>query len=226
MPRSPSDRRRRQLARRAVAAALAFAAQGLPAAEFTGVVEIRDYSNLEYNFRDNTMSLRHPLITHGTDTRVEAGLAVRRELAGNQVRFDLSEGVHLEFRGATLDADAAVMQFRGDRLLTVEVTGSRAKFSHQPEGRTRRIDGEADTILFDTTTGIVRLSGSPFLTDGRADLRETELNYDINRGVVTDDRDPGTRGEGIIRFERRADGEDAAEQLVPPPRTPDRETAR
>lgn len=214
------------MARRAVAALLALTARGLVAAEFTGVVEIRDYSNLEYNFRDNTMSLRHPLITHGADTRVLAGLAVRRELPGNQVRFDLSDGVHIEFRGATLDADAAVMQFRGDRLLTVEVTGSRAKFSHQPKGRSRRIDGEADVISFDTATGVVKLSGSPFLTDGRADLREIELNYDINRGVVTDDRSPETRGQGVIRFERRADPEEAAEERVPPPRTPERNTAR
>lgn len=226
MARFPSDRCRRPLARGAVAATLALMAPLLAGAEFTGVLEIRDYTDLEYNYREGTMSLRSPLITHGTDTRVEAGLAVRTELSGNRSRLDLSEGVHIEFRGATLDADSAVMQFRGDRLLSVEVTGSQARFSHQPEGYSRRINGQADVIRFDTTSGNVQLAGNTFFTDGRRDLRETVLNYDINRGVATDDRDPGTRGQGVIRFGGSADPEEAGDDRVPPPRPPDPETAR
>jgi len=224
MARSPSDHGGRTLRRACLLAAplsllAAVAMRTAVAAEFTGVLEIQQYTSLEFNYRDGSMTLENVLITHGNDTRVEAKTAKRTEQPDNVNQLDLGGGVQIDFRDAQLEADSAVMLFRGDELLSVQVKGSQAEFSHQPAGYPRRIDGRADEIRFETASGKVSFSGNTSYTDGRYTISDNVV-YDINQGTVTDDRNPATRGQGSIKF----GGED--QQPVPPPRTPDRSTAQ
>lgn len=186
--------------------------------ELRGDIHIQDGVNFEVNTRDGTWSLDDVLITHGRDTRVTARRVRGTELPGNMDRLDFSDAVHIEFRGGVLDASAAQMMFRGPDLVSVEVRGDQAKFSHQPEGYARRVLGSADVIHFDAVGGIVRLSGSTQFEDGRYKLTSNAVIYNINDGTFRDDSDARTRGQAIIRLDNDA-------QRVPTPRTPDRSTA-
>src|SRR5690606_23423822 len=117
-----------------------------------GTFDIRQYTNMEMNVRDDTLTVEDVVITHGADTRVEAKFARQTSRPGNVKQLDLSGGVKIDFNGATLAADSAVMVFRGDQLLSVRVEGRQAEFSHQPPGF-RRIFGRAGSISMDTATG-------------------------------------------------------------------------
>src|SRR5690606_38582504 len=114
---SPSDHGGRTLRRACLLAAplsllAAVAMRTAVAAEFTGVLEIQQYTSLEFNYRDGSMTLENVLITHGNDTRVEAKTAKRTEQPGNVNQLDLGGGVQIDFRDAQLEADSAVMLFR------------------------------------------------------------------------------------------------------------------
>lgn len=184
------------------------------------MIEIQQYSNLVINVRDDTIQAEDVVLAHGPDTRVEAQLARQTDQADNVKQLDLSGGVHIAFRDTTLDATTASARFRGDQLLSVQVDGSQAQFSHQPEGYSRRVHGTADAIRYDTTSGKVVFSGNTAYTDGCNRLTSSSITYNINDGAATDDGDPATRGRAILCL----DPDKAPE--VPTPRIPGREQAR
>lgn len=223
MPRSPSDRDPRRPRSRAVALAWLLTSLAVPAgiaAQFAGELIIEDWSRLDYNSRDGSMTLEDVLITHGGDTRIEASHAHRVQRPGRVNQLDLSGGVHIRFRDATLDAESAQMMFRGEELVSVEVKGSQAQFSHQPAGYPRRVSGSADAIGFDAGSGRVRFAGNTSYTDGRYSLSSDVVVYDIDDGTVVDDGDAGSRGRAVIPLNIDDD------ERLPAPRTPDRSTAQ
>lgn len=190
------------------------------AAQFSGELTIEEYTNLDYSTRDGRMSLDNVLISHGADTRIEARHALRTERPGRVNYLELSGGVHIKFRDSTLEADTAEVLVRGEDLISVNVKGSQATFSHQLRGYARRIDGRADAITFDPSSGRVSFSGNTSYTDGRQNLTEETLIYNINDGTVRDDGDPRTRGRGVIRLNTSDD------DRVPAPVPPERSTAQ
>lgn len=197
-------------------------------AEVGGVLRIEKHGPAVFNYRDLTLTLEDVEISHGPDTRVTARLARQTRQPGNLSQLDLSGGVHIDFRDSTLDADSAVMMFRGDELLSVKVQGSQAEFSHQPAGYPYRVHGRADSISYDTASGKVVFAGNTDYTDGCARLTDyNSITYDINEGTVTDDGDPDTRGTAIICLDRDAASapDDRNDLRLPAPRIPDRNTA-
>lgn len=225
MQPSPSDRGARGLhGLAAVAALLLLAAWPRPAsvAEFSGELRIREYESAVFDYRNRSLTLEQVLITHGDDIRVTAKHAVQTREQGNINRLQLSGGVYIEFRDARLEANSAVMLFRGEEFTSVQVTGSQAQFSHQPEGFPRRVQGQANAISYEPATGLVEFSGDVSYTDGCNRLEDRNLiRYDLNAGVATDDGDPATRGSITICLDR--DDEDLR---LPTPRQPQRDTAQ
>jgi len=189
-------------------------------AEMTGELQIREYKNAVFDYRTRSVALEDVLITHNDDVSVRAARALQTVLAGNVNQLELSGGVHIDFREATLEADSAVMLFRGDRFLSVKVEGSQAQFSHQPADYPHRIHGRADSIRYETASGQVVFSGNTSYTDGCNRLEaSSQITYDINSGIVRDDGDPATRGKTVICLDRD-------DERVPTPRPPDRSTAQ
>ena len=136
--------------------------------------------------------------------------------------------MHIDFRDSTLEAESAVMMFRGDEFLSVKVQGSQAEFSHQPAGYPYRVHARADSINYDTASGKVVFAGNTDYTDGCARLTDyNSITYDINEGTVTDDGNPDTRGTAIICLDRDAASppQGGGDQRLPAPRTPQRNTA-
>lgn len=185
----------------------------MAAAALSGNLQIEDGDNLLLK-RDGSFSLDNVVLRHGRDTRVTASTSNFTETAGGLNQLDLSGKVHIEFRGAILDADSARMMFRGEQLLSVAVKGSQAKFSHQPDKAKRRIDGVADAIDYDSSTADVRFTGNTSYTDGLRTLNTEQLEYNLVDGSVS-----ATRSTGTVIL-------DADAERVPPPRTPDRESSQ
>ena len=232
MARSPSDRGGRTPFGRVGLAATLLLLAALPwqpasVAEVGGVLRIEKHGTAVFNYRDLSLTLEDVVISHGSDTRVQARFARQTRQSGNRTQLDLSGGVQIDFRDAKLDAESAMMLFRGDQFLSVQVQGSQAQFSHQPEGYPYRVQGRADDIRFDTASGKVGFTGNTFYTDGCNELASSAITYDINEGTLTDDGDPATRGRAIICLDRDdARLPDVRDDVrIPAPRTPDRNTA-
>lgn len=184
-----------------------------------GTLEIARYSNLVINVRDDTIRAEDVLINHGENTRVEARAAHQTGRSGDVQQLHLSGAVKIGFDDSTLDADTAVVAFRGEELVSVEVKGDQVEFSHQPEDF-RRVFGRAGSVRYEAATGQLAFSGNPSYTDGCVTMAGyEEITYDINTGIATDDGNPDTRGSLTMCPDPR-------ERRVPTPRTPERGTAQ
>jgi lipopolysaccharide transport protein LptA len=186
--------------------------QASAAGVLSGSINWEGGDNLEFDTRTDSWSLDDAVLRHGTDTRLRAEHARGAPADGGTHRLDLSGAVHIEFRGAVLDAETAVIIIRGQQLLSVRVQGSQAQFSHQPAGSARRIQGRGNAIDYDAATNIVTFTGNNWFTASNHDFSTDRVDYNIGTGKVTTGR-----GSGIIRPER---------ERVPPPRTPERGSAQ
>lgn len=167
--------------------------------------------------KDGTATVTDVLLRQGSGERtmrMSAANAVKVDKPGKITELNLTGAVHMEFRDVTLDATSAFIVIRGEELVSVQVTGSPATFSHQPRDSARRVDGRADEIDYEAATDKVRFSGNTFWTDGRAQLSNRLVVYDIVEGYTE-----LTEGGGILRSGRDRD-------RVPGPRTPDRSASQ
>src|SRR5690606_17156329 len=128
-------------------------------AQLTGALTIDNWSRLEHKVQDDSTIIDNAELSHGSDMSIKAGRAVRALLPGNVNQLTLSGGVHIDYRGAVLDAETALVVFRGQQLQSARVQGSQATFSHQPASSPRRVRGQANAIEFDGTSNRVRFSG-------------------------------------------------------------------
>jgi lipopolysaccharide transport protein LptA len=178
-----------------------------------------ELDGINYQFiREGVLTVDDVVITHGGETRITASHAKYTRHPGDARDLELTGKVHIEFRGALLDADTALLKFRGEDLQSIAVKGSQAQFSHQPEGYSRRVNGRADAIAYDAASNDVRFSGNTWWTTGREEANSNVVVYNIVTGTAKDDGDPSTRGQFKIRLGESTD-------RVPPPRQPDRSTA-
>lgn len=118
--------------------------------------------------------------------------------------------VHVEFKDAVLDVDAAAVDFVAGRMRTIRALGSPAQFAWQMKTG-RRVHGRSPRIDYDAEKTLLRVNSASYFygnTEGDAQV----LEYNFNDGTLT------TRKlSGINRPD---------DELVPPPRTPDRTTAK
>lgn len=154
-------------------------------------------------------------INYSTGIRITSQNARGVDKPGNVTEIDLSTDVHVEFRGAVLDADTAFVVIRDEQLVSVAVKGSQARFSHPRKDSGRRIEGRASAIDYDSATNEVRFTGTTYWTNGRFDVSSDVVIYDLETGGFT-----GPYG-GQLRRTGQGAGQD-----VPPPRPPDRSTAQ
>jgi lipopolysaccharide transport protein LptA len=164
-------------------------------------------------------------LRQGPETQIKAKNAKARGLStegvGN-VEWQFSNGVHLEFEDAVLDADSATVLFVDNRLKEVHVKGSRsepARFSHQIKDAPRRNQGRAATIDYDSDSTVLRLAGGTWYSDGRNEVNTASLVYNMNDGSFSNAA--GTTESDRVRITIRP-----SDKRVPPPRTPDRATSQ
>lgn len=193
--------------------ALALVALGAAAAErdLRGNIELEG-SNLVTNLEAGTFSLDDVRLRQGEGTTIRASRTSATGVAGDyeNSRWRFEGDVHIEFEGATLDADSATAVFAGGRLSTIEVTGGPARFTHPLKNETRRNQGRAASIQYTAATGAVRFSGNAWYSDGRNELTTDTLTYNLNDRVLTNERAGGGEpGQGRVRMTIRPGKPDA-----------------
>lgn len=178
-----------------------------------------EYAQSEGVFSAGTIKMTSVTLTQGEGTVIKADEGSVSNVEGDfdNAQWQLTGSVHVEFEGAVVDADTAVVTFSAGRLTAVRVRGTPARFSHLAKDNIRR-QGRAPAIDYDSSTGWVRFSGGTSFSqlDNGIVITQEELNYNVNTTQYNDGK-TSTRDRVEIP-------PDAAR--VPPPRTPDRSTSQ
>jgi lipopolysaccharide transport protein LptA len=175
------------------------------------------------NFGAGTLESCDVTLRQGTQALIQAKNATARRLSEGYEdgEWQFSNGVHIEFDDAVLDADSATVLFASNRIKEIHVKGATtepARFSHQLKDAPRRNQGRAATIDYDAAAGTVRLAGGTWYSDGRNEVNTASLIYSMNDGSFSNATGPNESDR--VRITIRPD------KRVPPPRTPDRATSQ
>jgi len=206
-----------------LAAGAAWAAQGKVTLDNRTPIEFEG-GCFKANLGAGTLESCDAVLRQGPRTLIRAKNASARGLSSEGLedgQWQFSNGVHIEFEDAVLDADSATVVFADNRLKEVQVKGTPeapARFSHQVKDAPQRNQGRAATIDYEAASATLRLAGGTWYTDGRNEVNTASMLYNMNDGSFGNVAGPneGDRVRITIRPDKR----------VPPPRTPDRSTSQ
>jgi lipopolysaccharide transport protein LptA len=177
-------------------------------------------SNPLVNLNAGTLSLRDVTLRQGSSTLISASSTAARGLTESYANseWEFKGKVHIEFRGAVLDADSAVAKFADNRIRSIKVIGAPANFSHQLKESKVRNQGRAGAIDYDAANSLVRFAGNTWYSDGRNEISTATLVYNLNDGSISNENAGTDDGRVLLRFR--------PSKRIPTPRTPDRATAK
>jgi lipopolysaccharide export system protein LptA len=169
-----------------------------------------DAQSFELDLKNNNVFFRKPRISQGTNTvTADQGQASREALGGN---FDNSlwifrGNVKITMEQGQLTADDATVNFVKKLLGKAVANGKPAQFQQLIEKTGKVAHGHADTIDYDASKGIVRLSKNAWLSDGQNEIHGEMLRYNtFAQTIVADPVEQGSQRVHII--------------LTPPPSKP------
>ena len=158
-----------------------------------------EFQPLEMNYRKNNAVLRDVEITQ-CDMRIKAGEArINGGLNFDNSRWDISGDVRITVEGGSLTSDKAIVTFRNKLLSAATITGTPAQFEQKREDGTMA-RGHANTIDYDTATGLVSFSTDAWLSYGRNEITGQQLVYNIRaQGMQPQTKPDKGSGTGRIR---------------------------
>jgi lipopolysaccharide export system protein LptA len=161
-----------------------------------------DAQSFELDLKNNNVFFRKPRIAQGTNAvTADQGQASREALGGN-----LDNSVWI-FRGnvkitmdqGQLTADDATVNFVKKLLAKAVANGKPAQFQQLIEKTGKVAHGHADTIDYDASKGIVRLSKNAWLSDGQNEIHGEMLRYNVvAQTIVADAAEQGAQRVHII----------------------------
>jgi lipopolysaccharide transport protein LptA len=155
---------------------------------------------LEMDYRNNNAVLRDVTITQ-CDVRIQAGEAtIKGGLNFDDSKWTISGDVRITAQGGSLTSDKAIVSFRNKLISAATITGAPAQFEQKREdGTTAR--GRANTIDYETTSGIVTFNTNAFLSYGRNEITGQQFAYNIRTQSVQGQPKPGAEsGDGRVRI--------------------------
>jgi lipopolysaccharide transport protein LptA len=156
---------------------------------------------LEMDYRNNNAVLRDVVITQ-CSVRIQAAEAdIKGGLNFENSHMTLSGDVRITAEGGSLTSDKAIVSFRNKLISAATITGSPAQFEQKREdGTTAR--GRANTIDYETASGIVSFNTNAFLSYGRNEATGKQFAYNIRtQSLEPGQTKPGTNtGDGRVRF--------------------------
>jgi lipopolysaccharide export system protein LptA len=106
-----------------------------------------------------------------------------------------------------LTSDEAQITFINKVLTKAVATGKPAAFEQRVEKTGKVAQGKADSIEYDVSNGVVRLSKNAFLSDGQNEIRGEMLKYNVAaQSVIAEASEQGSQRVHII--------------ITPPPKSP------
>jgi lipopolysaccharide transport protein LptA len=155
---------------------------------------------LEMDYRNNNAVLRDVVITQ-CGVRIQAAEAnIKGGLNFEDSKWTISGDVRITAEGGSLSSDKAIVSFRNKVISAATITGAPAQFEQQREdGTTAR--GHANTIDYETTSGIVSFNTNAWLSYGRNEITGQQLVYNIRTQSVQGQGKPGANiGDGRVRI--------------------------
>jgi lipopolysaccharide transport protein LptA len=150
-----------------------------------------DAASSEVDYRTNTVLFRDLSITQG-ETRVTAERARSTGLDFDDSTWVLSGRVQISVQGGDLQAEAANVTFKENRIVRARIEGQPAKFSQTLErGGVAR--GEAAQIVYQIDQQSVTLRDKAWLTDGRNEIRGEQLVYSLREQRVQEGSQTGSK---------------------------------
>jgi lipopolysaccharide export system protein LptA len=133
-------------------------------------------------------------------------------------RWVLTGKVHIEHDGSVLDADSANVAFANRMMKSADVRGAPATFMYPGSAPERTFRGSAQAIAYDNARRQARFTGHIGFEMGASEgSSEMPIIYDIDKGTYRPERVAGAPPISVtVRGKPK----------VPPPRTPDRSTAK
>ena len=172
------------LAAPAAAAALAPANATLPIAV--------DAASSEVDYKTNTVTFTQVVISQGA-TRVQAEHAHATGLNFANSRWTLDGNVRIDAEAqGNLRSDAAVVEFRDNRIARATVTGKPAEFEQKRADSDQVARGHAEQIVYDVKSGTVRLTSDAWLSNGANEISGPLLVYNVREQRVQGATSPGT----------------------------------
>lgn len=168
-----------------------------------------------WNFEADTLTLRNVVLRQEDGTLISARETRAFGIADNfrNTRWELRDTVHIEYRDTRLDADSAIVTYANGSLQSIQVRGAPAHFAHVTGETSRRSEGRANAIDFDSVARKVKLSGNGWFQYGDNEARTDTLYYSLDDRVLSTDE--GVKLNIVI-----------PERRIAPPRAPDRSTAQ
>src|ERR1700677_1491533 len=175
-------------------------ALGAPAAT-AGPITL-DAQSSELDLKTNNVYFRKVRIAQGANSvTADQGQATREALGGN---FDNSlwtfrGNVKITMDQGQLTSDDAQVSFIKKLLAKAVANGKPAQFQQRIEKTGKVALGHADTIDYDASKGVVRLTKNAWLSDGQNEVRGEMLKYNVvAQTIVADAAEQGSQRVHII----------------------------
>jgi lipopolysaccharide transport protein LptA len=183
--------------------ALALLALALPAsAAFAAKVEqqaiLLDAQSFEMDLKTNNLIYRKVRISQG-NMSVSADQAQGTGLNFDNSRWVFRGTVRITMDQGQLTSDEAEITFAKKLLSKAIVNGKPAAFEQRIAKTGKLAQGRADTIDYDVTKGVVRLSKNAWLSDGQNEIRGESLKYNVlAQNIVAEASEQGSQRVHII----------------------------
>ena len=145
---------------------------------------------LEMDYRKNNVVLRDVEITQ-CGMRIRAGEArINGGLNFDNSQWTISGDVRITAEGGSLTSDKAIVTFRNKLISAATITGAPAQFEQKRDDGTMA-RGHANTIDYQTTSGLVSLNSNAWISYGRNEITGQHLAYNIRTQSVESQAKPG-----------------------------------
>jgi lipopolysaccharide transport protein LptA len=152
-----------------------------------------DAQSSELDYGTNQLLFQKVKIAQGAMS-VSADLAHATGLDFENSHWVFQGGVKIVMVQGEMSSDEADVTFEKKLLTTALVTGKPASFTQNGAASGKPVQGHANTIDYNIGKGVVRLSGSAWLSDGQNEIRGESLKYNVlDRKMVAEAADQNSQ---------------------------------
>jgi lipopolysaccharide export system protein LptA len=137
-----------------------------------------DAQSSELDYGNNQLLFRRVKISQGAMS-IAADQARATGLDFENSHWVFQGNVKIVMEKGQLSSDEADITFEKKLLSKALITGKQAAFAQLNLPSGKPVQGRADTIDYNISKGIVRLSGSAWLSDGQNEIRGDSLKYNL-----------------------------------------------
>jgi lipopolysaccharide export system protein LptA len=150
-----------------------------------------DADSSEFDYASNRLVFRKLRLDQG-NLGIEADLAETDKLDFNDGQWVFSGNVVVDADSTRLSCDRALLTFVNHQLSSAELTGRPAKFEQRLEESGDKNSGEANSIIYNLSSGTLQLKEDARFSDGSNEISGALITYDlIARNLTAGSGDSG-----------------------------------